>query len=220
MNRKLDEKIRIIIERLPDLIKKFSYRKGPDLYFYQKIMSLRRERLLEDLFNDKLDRFIELIYATLVSWDMNSRGAKMKYFDDFKFNILHNKDLFNKLSSFKLSEISETEFERIKEILGKVYDNLDLMKTKGKLVSNSKAMHFILPDLVMPMDRQNTLKFFFNNTNESKNKFLDIFECSYQIARKMNLNRFLDQRWNLSITKVIDNAIICFMSPKYNIQEK
>ena len=26
----------------------------------------------------------ELLYATLVSWDMNCRGAKMKYFNEFK----------------------------------------------------------------------------------------------------------------------------------------
>lgn len=220
MNKKLDGKIRKIIEKLPDSIKNFSYRKGPDLYFYRKLMTLRRQKSLGNLLNDKSDRFAELIYATLVSWDMNSRGAKMKYFDDFKSSILRNKDLFNRLSDLKLSEIPEPEFEEIKKIIEEIYDNLNLMKTKGKLVSNSKVMHFILPDLVMPMDRQNTLRFFFENTNESKNKFLDIFECTYQIAKKVDLDRFLDQKWNLSITKIIDNVIISFMSPKYNIQNQ
>jgi len=91
------------------------------------------------------------------------------------------------------------------------------MKTSGRLVSNSKVMHFVLPDLVMPMDRENTLRFFFGNTGESPSRFLDIMDCSYHVARKIDLRRFLDKKWNQSITKVVDNAIISAMNSKYNI---
>lgn len=42
----------------------------------------------------------ELLYATLVSWDMNCRGAKMKYFNEFKNNILSCLDLFRKIEIF------------------------------------------------------------------------------------------------------------------------
>ena len=82
------------------------------------------------------------------------------------------------------------------------------MNSKGRLVSNSKIMHFILPHLVMPMDRKNTLMFFYNNTGESKNKFLEIFESSWYIAKRMNLSYYLDDDWNRTIPKIIDNAII------------
>ena len=68
----------------------------------------------------------------------------------------------------------------------------------------------------MPMDRQNTLRFFFGNTNESESYFLKIFGYSYEIAKKIDLRQFLDKTWNLSVPKVIDNAIISKMSPKYN----
>jgi len=95
---------------------------------------------------------------------------------------------------------------------------MHVMKSSGKLVSNSKTMHFIIPDLVMPMDPQNTLNFFFRNTGESKSRFLTVFERSYQIAKAIDLGPFLDEEWNLSKPKVIDNAIISYMSPKYNIE--
>ena len=89
------------------------------------------------------------------------------------------------------------------------------MKTEGRLVSNSKIMHFILPDLIMPMDRQNTLIFFFGHTMDSKTKFLKVIDATWSISKQVDLNKFLDDEWNRSIPKVIDNAIICNQSSKY-----
>ncbi len=179
-------------------------------------MGLRRKKSLGELFDDETDRFVELIYATLVAWDMNSRGAKMKYFDQFKASILANKERFKQLSSTRLETLSTATVGEVKMRLEQIYNNMHLMETSGRLVSNSKVMHFILPDLVMPMDRQNTLNFFFGNTNESNTYFRRIFSQSYEIAKKIDLTPFLDEQWNLSVPKVIDNAIISKMSPKYN----
>jgi len=216
MNIKLQQKTEYLIENIPRLIKTFNYRKGPDLYFYKRLMDLRGKSSLEILFSDNY--FIELLYITLTAWDMNARGAKMKYFDEFKENILKNEALFINLVNYKLAQIISEQFLEIKSKLGELYDYLHLMKTGGRLVSNSKIMHFILPDLVMPMDRQNTLRFFFGYTMESKNKFLDIFECSHFIAKRLNLNEFLNDEWNRSIPKIIDNAVICAQSSKYRKQ--
>lgn len=211
-----EKKINEFVVEIPDLINNFSYRKGPDLYFYRKTMDLRKRKSLDELFDDESDRFIELIYATLVAWDMNSRGAKMKYFDQFKSSILENKERFKQLSSLRLEALSSATFGEVKMLLGQIYKNMHLMESSGRLVSNSKVTHFILPDLIMPMDRQNTLNFFFGNTNESDGYFLRIFGQSYEIAKKIDLRQFLDEEWNLSVPKVIDNAIISKMSPKYN----
>ena len=215
MKKELIKKKEYLVKNIPELIKQFNYRKGPDLYFYKKVIFKVRHYPLKKLFGE--NDFIELLYATLTSWDMNARGAKMKYFDDFKENVLKNKNYFLELSKFKLDEISKNDFLEIKEILGKLYDNLYVMQTKGKLVSNSKIMHYLLPDLVMPMDRKNTLNFFFGNTNESKGKFLEIIECTYYIAKEIDLNKFVNKynEWNLSVPKIIDNAIICEQSLKY-----
>ena len=183
-------------------------------------MALRRKKPLTKLLADESDRYLELIYATLVSWDMNCRGAKMKYFDEFKVSILENKRNLLHLSSYALDKLSSKEFEEAMRVCEKIYSYMHVMLSGGRLVSNSKTMHFIIPDLVMPMDRQNTLEFFFGNTGESKRRFLTVLERSYQIAKVIDLRRFLDEEWNLSITKVIDNAIISRMSPKYNISTK
>jgi hypothetical protein len=216
---RLEKKVGTLIGSISGLINNFAYREGPDLYFYRKTIRVRRAKNLIELLDDSEDRFIELLYATLVSWDMNSRGAKMAYFDEFKQSILGCKSRFAKLSTHVLDELSYEEFGSVKELLSSIYSDLNLMKTDGRLVSNSKIMHFILPDLVMPMDRENTLRFFFGNTGESPSKFMDIMDCAYHIARKVDLRRFLDTKWNQSIAKVIDNAIMSFMNRKYNIQK-
>jgi len=212
LDQKLKERTMELIEKIPKLIEENKYSEGPELYFYQKTLSLRRQKSLYDLFADLKNRYIELIYATLVSWGMNSRGAKMKYFDNFRSSILDNKEAFKDVSCYVLDDLSEAEFVKVKTICNKIYSGLHLMKTRSRLVSNSKIMHFILPDLVMPMDRNNTLKFFYNNTGESKKRFQNILESSYYIAKRVNLRQYLDKKWNLSITKVIDNAIICLMN--------
>ena len=48
----INEKINFLVKNIPDLIKKFDYRKGPDLYFYKRVMGERRKRPLEELFDD------------------------------------------------------------------------------------------------------------------------------------------------------------------------
>src|SRR3989338_8750284 len=118
MNSKLEDKISYLIKNIPQLIKSFSYREGPDLYFYRRLMELRKKSSLEVLFDDNY--FFELLYATLTAWDMNARGAKMKYFDEFKENLIRNEALFFKLEKYKLSQIAIEQFSEIKNILSDV----------------------------------------------------------------------------------------------------
>jgi len=208
MNPKLQKKVDMLVQRIGELIGNFKYREGPDLYFYCKTVGMRRSKNIDELFDDAEDRYIDTMYATLVSWNMNSRGAKMRYFDDFKQDILQNRRLFVELSNYTLDRLSAEDYRKARRIMSEIYGGLNLMETSGRLVSNSKTMHFILPDLVMPMDGGNTLNFFYGNTGESPKKFIDIMDCAYQIAQKADLRRYLDKKWNQSITKVIDNAII------------
>ncbi|MEI8349872.1 MAG: hypothetical protein WCI77_06940 [Candidatus Omnitrophota bacterium] len=183
------------------------YRSGPDVYFYKRVLSLNKQaEKLSDFIND--DYNLEIIYATLVAWDMNSRGARMKYFDDFKENILYLTSQFQKLWKKNLGEV--VDFEAILNVVSDVYDKLHIMKTNGKLVSNSKLLHFLFPHLLMPMDRSNTLMYFYRHTNESKEKYFDLIRWSYDMTKKRGIiwSRHLDDHWNSTIPKILDNAII------------
>jgi len=219
MNDKITVKIKGLIEEMPSLIKNFdysSYNHGPSLYFYERTNDevKKNKNSLENLLSN--DQFIELIYATLTSWGMDSRGAKMKAFDEFRKTILDNKQKFLELSKYRLEDISTKEMKDVENKLQNLFDNLHVMESKSELVANSKIMHFILPDLVMPMDRTNTLQFFYENSNiyNPKAKFLEVFEASWMIAKgmiakEMNLKSYVSEKGLYrSIPKVIDGAII------------
>lgn len=50
-DRKIDE----LVGDIPELIKKFSYRKGPDLYFYRKTWSFVEANRFQNYWKDQID---------------------------------------------------------------------------------------------------------------------------------------------------------------------
>ena len=56
----------------------------PGIYLYKLIFNFT----YEDKFSNE---FIELVYATLCAWNMNSRAAELTEFNDFKKSIIENK---------------------------------------------------------------------------------------------------------------------------------
>lgn len=179
------------------------YGTGPPLYFYKKTLSLRGKSGVESFL--KSDYHIELLYATLVAWGMHTRAAKMKDFEEFKCNILSCTNEFKQLEN-----LSKPCDEMI-PILQKVYENLKLMKGEAKLVSNSKLLHFLFPEVCMPVDGTNTLMYLYGNTNEDDlgKKYIEAIQFSFELMKvPMNWDDYLKGEWNTTIPKVIDNAII------------
>lgn len=201
---KIEEIVQTIRTRISEINDR--YRSGPDLYFYKRLIELRNNNnsiksFLEDNYN------IEILYATLVAWDMNSRGAKMKYFDDFKANILSCLEEFRAIEN--LEESNNTDLATLLSTLTSTYADLNLMKTHRRLVSNSKLLHFLFPKLFVPMDGANTLSYFYGNHTEKPDKYVEIIELSYEIMnRSANWENYLDNGWNTTVPKMIDNAVI------------
>lgn len=201
---KIDQIVDTIKTRISEINRR--YRSGPDLYFYKRIIDLRNHSDSIQSFLSS-DYHMEMLYATLVSWDMNSRAAKMKYFDEFKDNI---RSSLRRLTELEVWERGgNLNLAALTAILRSVYDSLNLMKSGGKLVSNSKLLHFLFPNSYMPMDRNNTLSYFYGNTGESPNKYVEIIELSFEIMNMAeNWGTYLDSNWNRTVPKMIDNAII------------
>ncbi len=184
----------------------FRYRNGPDIHFYHRVLSFKRKigdigLLLKD------QCYLDLLYATLVAWDMNARGARIKGFDDFKDSILKCSEFLKEMERFEMS--GSLEFKELSPLLKETYECLHVMRSRSRLVSNSKLLHFMFPDLLMPMDRKNVLSYFYGNGGDSMRKYLEIIEFSMDIMKlPENWENYLDDGWNTSIPKMIDNAII------------
>jgi len=208
---------------------------GPSVYFYRKVIAMvRKSKNYESLINDT--GFIEYIYATLTSWGMHRMGpggSKMEDYEKFKNSILSNKSVIIELSKFKLCDLNQDIRDSIEGKLKYLFSNLEVMRSKSKLVGNSKVIHYLLPDLCPPIDRQYTLRFFYGNLNkknaplfnknEEINLFLEIFNYFLEICKELNLkleNYDINKAFNTSIPKIIDNAIIGFVRGKNLKREK
>ncbi len=205
-NQKVDQIVNRIKNNIREIDDLYRNGPGPDLYFYKKLIHLRNNsKSIGSFLSD--DRNLEIIYATLVAWDMNSRAAKMKHFDEFKKSILSCKKEIKSLESFW--ENSNMDIKKMKQCLRETYERLHVMKGKAKLVSNSKLLHFLFPEKLMPMDGKHTLHYFYGNASESVNKYLEIIELSFEIMFiPENWQKYLSGDRNTTVPKMIDNAII------------
>jgi len=180
-----------------------SYRpQAPSWYLYRKTIEYKGDKFSND--------FIELVYVTLSAWNMNTRRAKLATFEKFIKTIKNNKRIFKKLAKNKLQSLSKNK--EIADNLEKLFLNLNLVRTKAALVTFSKTLHFFLPDLVVPIDRTFTLKYFKGGISSERSKqfelFMDIQKKYSEFSNKVKLEKFLDNKWNLNIPKVCDNVII------------
>ena len=174
---------------------------GPSIYFHNRVISLiRSNNDFAKLLNKT--EFIELIYATLVSWGMHRMGAngpKMKNFEIFKDSIIDKQEELIDLNKYRIEKISIDEREIIKLRLVSVLQKLEVMQGSSYIAGCSKTLHHLLPDLVPPIDGEYTLRFFYGSKGydpgREDKKFEEIFENYWSICKKLSLNErdYLDK---------------------------
>jgi len=192
---------------------------GPSLYFhYQCITQFNELPISEKL---KRDRFIEYIYAVLVSWGMHRMGnvaTKLGNFREFKHEITSQADKLTALGKYKIWELKQEDVTRVVLNLRQILDTMRISKSESHLVANTKVLHHILPNLVPPVDRRYTLAFFGVNTMLPGQKsagsiFKHIYPSFIKISTRLQdkitgVVNLSSENWHTSFTKVIDNTII------------
>ncbi len=179
-----------------------------------------------------------MIYATLASWGMHRMGdpeetrAKMVEFDDFKHSILRYRNELERFTSLKMGSCTAEEYEGYIDNLREIYFGLKVSISDAPIVAHSKALAHILPNLVPPIDRQYTVRFF---TQDNKNFFTDggkyrMINLPKDVAAQFNdfkkyacrMKALFDRcdrqllsidktSFNTSYPKIIDNLIMAFV---------
>lgn len=203
---------RQIIEESLDKTKNDYRPFDPGQYLYNHLLNKRK---VLDIYSDE---YLELVYTTLIAWNMNSRGAKLAEIDDFKDTIRKRKEGINSLKGYRIEKLDKQKIEEILEVLQNLFDRLNLVKTESPLVTFSKTLHFLLPELIVPIDRKYTMTFFYNSQIPKREKqfkvFSELFEKFWEISQRHNLNNYLNNTWNRTIPKIIDNMIIGYRLKK------
>lgn len=209
IKRKLTSKFR---ERNIPLFVEYTSRKyrplDPGQYLYKLVTDISNG-------NKFSEKFIQLTYTTLMAWNMNQRGARLSKYNTFRNSILKHRKIIRSLEKLRLDRVNKTE--DIMDKVGFLFKRLVLVKKgKPRLVTFSKTMHYFLPNLLMPIDRSYTLKFFYNNTGVPKSldgqfeMYRQIFSEFDELSKTYNFRKHIDKEWNRTVPKIIDNIIIAY----------
>ena len=206
---------------------------GPSIYFHKRALEEKNVNFLSDL-------HVEYIYATLASWGMHRMGktkTKMNDFEIFRSSILQQKDRLTHFKDVKIEEIG-SNIDDIIEELKQICFSICTSASNSKIVGNSKTLAHILPDLIPPIDRQYTIRFFtnkpkcddniksfvetfsnFKGIEEEKVYFSHILNKTFDFVNciKKDANLKIDNRFNTSYPKIFDNFIIAYMKDKQEL---
>ncbi len=193
---------------------------GPSRYFHDRAIERRRcHDNLADLLADK--RFLEYVYAVLPAWGMHRMGkqaAKVGEFDDMVDSFRAAAPAMEGLWPLRITDLPADGVSSAARQVWDVIASLRVSTSETRIVAGSKALHHVLPDLVPPIDRQYTFRFFTGQKavqGGDERAFIEWFPYFVEIARRCrpSIENVLGRGGFMatSSTKVIDNAIIGFM---------
>lgn len=196
---------------------------GPSGYFHSKTLALLRQHKSPG--DAVLDRtFLESLYATLTAWGMHRMGPGNTKLVDFKLLVDGFGQLeqaIRKLSIFRIVDLRSDEIGQVSDQVWAIISKLMIGQGETKIVAGSKALHHVLPDLVPPIDREYTIRFFFHHKSLSQGDhaaFQEMFPhfCRIATESRGKIETRIGKGMNTSTTKVIDNAIVGFVRTKLN----
>jgi hypothetical protein len=204
---------------------------GPCVYFHLECLRAGRENFLSQ-------RHIEMLYATLTAWGMHRMGdadntkTKLADWDRFRLSLARTAPSIAEFRQRNLLEMSETEYTEAVLGLRACYETLELSESSATVVVNSKALFHLLPDLIPPIDRQYTIRFFRRSPEvwrDAKDKFRTVSlpvgrEAQFRLFHEtcVEMKRLADQidpvlfeaqriQHGVTAPKALDNAIVNYV---------
>jgi hypothetical protein len=193
---------------------------GPSLYFHERALERRRShRSVDELMFDSL--FFEYVYAVLPAWGMHRMGkqaAKVGDFDEMVGSFRAQASAIAELWDLHISSVGDADAAAVGKQVWDVLGSLKVSTSATRIVAGSKALHHILPDLVPPIDRQYTFRFFTGQkaiTSGDERAFVEWYPYLAEIGRRAadSIAEAVSRGGFMATgpAKVIDNAIIGFM---------
>jgi hypothetical protein len=161
----------------------------------------------------KSEEFMKAMHKAMEGFFGFGRWKTLLPLDEFKTELRRHSHLIESFDGEQLG----TETNEVSDKLWKLIDQLRLTTEKSRLVSGSKALHLLLPELVVPIDRQYTGAFLYRYSDEfDQKKEQDTFHIAFasfrRFANAASPESYVGtQEVHATRTKVIDNAIIAFV---------
>jgi hypothetical protein len=157
------------------------------------------------------EAFLDSLFATLILRGIGTRGTKLVPRAQFAQTLLDHRNEIAELARFTIDE-SGLDVPAVAERLAALSSDLGIVENVATVEPGSKALHYLLPDLVPPLDRRWSGKFFRWRQQDplahSQRIWIEAFTNLALVASQSAPSRLLDEEWNSSITQVLDNALI------------
>jgi hypothetical protein len=204
---------KVLVERFPEWVSYFGtngpFRKS-QLEYHRETIG-RRLELGSAAAAVTDERFLRSLYDTLRAWGIGSRASRLKPFDEFVPILSRQKEAVAELEGTILDD-RQLDVTATEGALWKLQSQLTIVENTATLVPVMKALHHVFPDLVVPIDREYTQRFFgWQNPRFQYGQrpcFTEAFNTFVEIARAVNPSQYVNGGWNSSRTKVLDNAVV------------
>lgn len=180
------------------------------LQYHAETIRLRRElgSAKAALANQTFQR---ALYATLQVWGIGSRASILRPFGEFVAALHANAKTIEELDGVAIDQPS-LDVNAVGTTLARLAQSLDIVDNQVRIVPGAKALHHLLPELVVPIDRTYTQQFFewANPTLQRfpERCFREAFTSFASVARQANPAQYVGKEWYSSRSKVIDNAVV------------
>ena len=199
---------------------------GPSVYFHERAIERRRRHTtVAGLLAD--ERFLEYVYAVLPAWGMHRMGnqsAKVCEFSPLVARLRSAAPLIEELWPLNITRLAPESIPAVSQTAWRIMEVIRVSTSETQIVAGSKTLHHVLPDLIPPIDRQYTFRFFTGQKvvrSGDQRAFLEWFPYLAEIGLRCrkSINTAVS-RGGMATgpAKVIDNAIIGFMQAKDTVQ--
>ncbi|MCL2303895.1 MAG: hypothetical protein FWC43_00975 [Planctomycetaceae bacterium] len=213
---------------------------GPSIHFHVRALEECESNFLEP-------SHLEMIYAVLPAWGMHRMGeigkdgknlTKVCDYEKFKEQVVTQEidDPKNKgqkieigkaLARYKDKPIAEITDEDIQVIVDLMFAiKVNALESDSQLVSSSKTLHHILPDLVPPIDRAYSLTFMHRTIDAQSDDDCDKIAREKAVASEFitemvafirsgygsRMKNECTSKFNTSLPKIFDNLIVAFVN--------
>jgi hypothetical protein len=193
---------------------------GPSLYFHERALARRRTHSRAvDLMEDEL--FFEYVYAVLPAWGMHRMGRQAAKVGEFRDMVESFRGSLGRISALwhrRIVAIEPADADDVAAEIWEIVSSLKVSTSGTRIVAGSKALHHALPDLVPPIDRQYTFRFFTGQmtvAHGERQAFLEWFPllCEIGRSRRSEIERAVERGGFMATgpAKVVDNAVMGFM---------
>lgn len=160
------------------------------------------------------DEFLQDLHTTLLGYFGLARRTKLLPLDSFRGELRKHERSIASFDGRKLA----TEPDTTCADLWKLIEQLTTAECKRRLVSGTKTLHLLLPDLVVPVDGRYTGAFLFRygtdfDAGDAEQKTFRIAFAAFQtIAKAVAPETYVGTHpMHATATKVIDNGVMGFV---------